>query len=851
MGEVYRARDARLERDVALKVLPSGFTEDPERLARFEREAKLLAALNHPNIAALHGLEETDGRRVLVMELAEGEDLRQRLERGPIPIDEVISIAGQVAAALDEAHEKGIVHRDLKPANVKVSDDGTVKVLDFGLAKAWAGEAVSGSAPDLSQSPTLAHTGTAAGVILGTAAYMSPEQARGRSVDKRADIWSFGVLLHEMLAGKALFSGETLSDTLAAVLRQDVRGEALPAETPPVVRRLLGRCLERDPKRRLRDIGEARIALEGTAPPEPAPTLPRRLRPPAIAAMALAAAALASAAFMAGWLLRPSTGVVRKLDVADEGIEASGAFAPVLSPSGERVLYFTKGGLRVRELDQAEARTLVGTEGARDAFWSPDGREIAFFKDDALYRVTFDGGGLQVIAQTGPAVAGAGGCWGRGGQIVYSLGHTPLFEVSARGGEPRVLLAPDAAKGEDHFHGCAFLPGGHAFVWIVHPRDAPPDTLALFDGGPRRVLLRASGEDLSHPSFSPSGHIVFGRRGAGHDGVWALPFSVARLEPTGVPLLVAPGATLPSAAADGSLLYVPARPHRPTRLVWVSRSGRSEGTAVELPDEVGGIALSRDGKRVAVAVGEAGGGEIWVADLDRGSRTQLTFDMGTAAAPAWSPDGTQIAFERNNQILVIPADGSSKARVVGRGLQPSFGVDGQTIVAHRPHPQDRRSLYEIVSLDAAGEKKPRVVLSDSVSVRYPLLSPDGRLLAYDRGDGDEVEPFLTHFPEVEGRWHVSATGGTFLRWSPDGRRLFYFAPGPGDSDEGLYEVDVRPGAAPSLGVPRLLFRLSSAGAAAGEYEVGPSGDRFLMIAREPGNSLTHLVLVQNWFAELR
>jgi len=852
MGEVFRARDTRLNRDVAIKVLPPAFARDAERIARFRREAQLLASLNHPHIAAIYGLEESDTVVALALELVEGEDLAERLRRGALPADEALAIARQVADGLEAAHEKGIVHRDLKPANVKLDAGGGVKILDFGLAKAYEGDSASPSADGFSQSPTISQQMTAAGVILGTAGYMAPEQARGKAVDKRADIWSFGVLLFEMLTGKRLFDGETIPDVLAAVLTREPAWSALPAATPSACVRLLERCLERDPRRRLRDIGEARIALETVSAPEPASARRGRLRGAALAAVALGAIGLA-----AGWLLRPSGEAIRKLDITDEQLKASGHLPPVLSPTGERILYFTAAGLRVRELDQSEARTVVASERAGDAFWSPDGREIAFFEGGALYRVTLDGGAPQLVAQTGPTVGGAGGCWGPDGRIVYSLGNTPLFEVAARGGEPRVLLAPDPARGEDHFHGCAFLPGGKAFVGVLHPLDAPPDTLFVFDDGRSREVLKLTGEGIAHLAVSPSGHIVFEREGAGQNGVWALPFSFSRLEPTGEPFLIAPGARLPSVGSDGSMAYVPGRPRRPVELIWVSRSGQREGTAVEFPDGLVGVALSRDGKRVAAAVVDAGGSDIWIADLERGSRTRLTLDAGGsagqsgAAAPSWSPEGTQIAFEQNNQILIVPADGSGPARVVGRGIQPSFGVDGRTVLAHRSRVASPRSLFEIVSLDATGEGEPRVVLSDSVSVRYPVLSPDGRLLAYDRGDGDESESFLTRFPEVDGRWQVSATGGTFLRWSPDGRRLFYVAPAPDDAGEGLFEVDVRPGAAPSLGVPRPLFRLASAGVAIGVYEVGPSGDRFLMIARTEGDGLARLVLVQSWLAAFR
>jgi len=415
MGEVWRATDTRLGRDVAVKLLPEAFAADPDRLARFEREAKVLASLNHAGIAHLYGFESValgDGTsaHVLVMELAEGEDLAARLGRGAIPVDEALAIARQIAEALEEAHERGIVHRDLKPANVKLAPDGKVKLLDFGLAKAWSEDPGSAtSSTGLSQSPTLARTGTAAGLILGTAAYMAPEQARGKPVDKRADVWAFGVVLFEMLRGRRLFEGDTVTDVLAAVVKDPIDWATLPPATPASVRRLLERCLERDPRKRLRDIGEARISLDGTVaePDEVARPLPRSR-----AALVAGGIVVAAAAATAGWWLRsPAAPALRKLDIAAEGLSVDEIHGPAISPDGRRVAYFAGRTIRVRDLDRAEARELPGTEGARDVFWSPDGAQVGFYRDESLFRLPLDAAAPVLVARTGMHVSGAGACW--------------------------------------------------------------------------------------------------------------------------------------------------------------------------------------------------------------------------------------------------------------------------------------------------------------------------------------------------------------------------------------------------------------------------------------------------------
>ena len=726
-------------------------------------------------------------------------------------------------------------------------------MLDFGLAKAWsedAGGAVASAG--LSQSPTLAHTGTAAGLILGTAAYMAPEQARGKPVDKRADIWAFGVLLVEMLRGRRLFDGDSVTDVLAAVVKDPIDWASLPAATPTRVRRLLERCLERDPRKRLRDIGEARIALEAAeaAPVEAAPRA-RGSR----AALVAAGVGLAAAAAAAGWFLRPSAApVLRKLDVAAEGLSVDEIHRPAISPDGRRVAYIAGRTIRVRDLDRAEARELPGTDGARDLFWSPDAAQVGFYRDESLFRLPLDAAAPVLVARTGIHVSGAGACWTRDGRIVFSRGNTPLFEVRAEGGEPRVLVEPNREAGDLHFHGCSVLPGDRGLLFAIHPADNPAHTIAVFADGTTRNVLSLPGETVSQPVWAPPGHVVFARSGGGRDGIWALPFSLERLAATGAPFPVVAGGSAASASADGSLAYSPGRQSRAQRLVWVSREGKVEATAAELPDEVGGVALSPDGRRIAVAVIEGGHRNIWTIDVERGTRTKLTPDLGWAGRPAFSPDGTQIAFAVNNQTFVAPADASTAPRAIGPGLHPAFTADARAIAVHLVGAEGR---FEISLLDTAGGVEARPLVKDTVSVRFPSFSPDGRFLAYFHGEGEATgnvadgNILLTRFPETTGKWQISTRGGDFGMWSPDGRRFYYVARSDKEAaDRQLMEVDVRTSPEVALGVPRPLFSLQAVGVG-NVYSPAPGGQRFLMVVEESGQTAGRLVLVQNWFEEFR
>ncbi|HXY40551.1 MAG TPA: protein kinase, partial [Vicinamibacteria bacterium] len=709
MGEVYRATDTRLDRAVALKRLPPAFASDPERLARFEREARLLASLNHPNVAQLFAFELVtleDGSRVhlLAMELVEGDGLADRLKHGALPVDEAIAIARQIAEALEAAHEKGIVHRDLKPANVRITPDGRVKVLDFGLAKAWAGDA-SGvtSAPDLSQSPTLAHTGTAAGLILGTAAYMSPEQARARPVDKRADIWAFGVVVYEMLTGRRLFEGDTVSDVLAAVLKTEPDWSLLPPSVSPSLRRLLERCLERDPRLRLRDIGEARLALEdGTGWLAPSSAAPQATQPhgggrrralswPAVALLAAASAFLA-ARWQAGRdakALQPATRLSIPLP---PGQVMSGNGGMALTRDGRTLAFAARDAsgtarLYLRELDRFEVRAVPESEGAQQPFFSPDGSRVGFFARGKLMTAGVAGGAAAPIADC--SAQPIGGTWGEDGTIVFtpalSMG---LVRVPAAGGTPKQLTQPDDGP-HGYAHGRpSFLPGGRSLVYPIWGTPAGEVRgsvlLSLEDGTSTRLT-----SSIWSTRYASSGHLLL----SGPRGIRAAAFDPAH------PGLVTPQTFVVDevystaawsdswfAVSDtGTLAYVPGDATL-GRLAWLDRDGRPS----PLSDQVSLIdpSLSPDGSRIAFQDWDD---NLWVLDLHRASRVRLTLDGdGSNAYAVWTRDGSRVVFASNRggdwDIYSVAATGGQATRLLarpGNQFPTSLAPDGSIVFTER------------------------------------------------------------------------------------------------------------------------------------------------------------------------
>ena len=879
MGEVYRATDTTLERDVAIKVLPADVARNPDRIARFRREARLLAALNHPNIAAIYGFEELDGLGFLTLELVEGEDLAERLRRGPLPMREALDVARQIAEALEAAHDRGIVHRDLKPANVKVTAGGTVKVLDFGLAKAWAGDDTSGiTTPALSISPTVAPGDTAAGVLIGTAAYMPPEQARGRTVDRRADIWAFGVVLYEMLTGQRLFAGETVTDVIAAVVMVDPDVSRLPANTPPAVRRLLRRCLQKDPRLRLPDIGSARLELtetlsgvadqdEGTGGRGPAARV--RLRPwMAIAVLALVAAA-ALAVFLAGRRSAPETAarpLIRTSLELPPGVRFGAYALPLISPDGRHVVIAGSeprqtGRLWIRRIDALAFEPVPGTEGAESAFWSPDGRNLGFVSGALVKRVAIDGSRLQTLGRLDTPFW-AGGAWGRDDTIVLSKGRrgqtdvtgATLVAVPASGGQPTPLTTLDAGRGESGHYWPRFAEDGRHLVFVVDSSTAEYRGVFIApvsSPGERRRLI----PDRSIVSFA-AGHMLFVRG----QTLLAQRFDVAARRPGGQPYAVAEGVEMWndaglgvfSASHDGVILYRPARP-RETQLAWVDRTGERLATIGE-PQLYGQLALAPDGTHVAVELPDAEGRyDIWIVELTRGVPSRLTFDPADDRDPVWSPDGSRVAFTsartKPQALFVKAVVGSSPAASLLRegpaDLYPeSWSRDGRTLFYQSSGRLAEGRTGWMWTMDA--KVAPTPILKTGFRIDELQVSPDGRLLAYASAESGRYEVYLEPLVGRREKIRVSTNGGGQPKWRGDGRELFFVSAG-----KLMAAAVTTTGSELRVGLPTALFDLEDGSEELDYYAPDGRGQRFL-VRVPPGHAASASVhAVLNWARDAR
>ncbi len=842
MGEVYRAHDPRTGRDVAVKVSSEHFND------RFDREVRAVAALNHPNICTLYDV----GPNYLVMELVEGE-----APEGPMPLDEALRIARQIADALEAAHEKGITHRDLKPANIKVKPDGTVKVLDFGLAK--LGGTPTARSED---SPTISMAATQAGVILGTAAYMSPEQARGKQVDRRADIWAFGVVLYELLTGKRLFQGEDLTDTLARV----VRDQSDLSPVPPKVRRLLERCLEKDPKKRLRDIGDVWQLLE--EPASPGGTVPsRRLGWLSWTAAALFLFSTAVFAFL--WLRAPAPETLASQFQVDP--PASTQFtspysATAISPDGRYIVFAAgKQGsatLWLRPLDSLAARPLQGTEDANMPFWSPDSKSVAYYQGGKLKRSDIVGGAPQVLCDA-VQLTSAGGTWNRDGTILF-VSAGGLFRLASSGGVPQQVTELDEGRNEGEHGYPQFLPDGNRFLYLILGIDANVQGIYVgsLDNPKQRVRIVATDWKASYVPARDGrpGYLLWMRE----QTLLAQPFDAGKLtlEGSAAPIAeeVASAASLRTAfwtSDAGVLAYRTGMAAGSTALTWFDRQGKAIGT-VGNPQGYGELALSPDGTQAAVFRRDTVGDDLWIIEFARGSSTRVTTDPGNESYPVWSPDGKQIAFSSNRgktayDLYRKPAGASGEEEVLLKDdevkIPSDWSRDGRFLLYNIL--QNRGRSSSIWVLPMIGDRKPAKYLASEFNEFGGRFSPDGRWVAYVSDVSKRSEIYVSPFPDAAASPAVlvSIDGGTLPHWRRDGKGLYYLAPG-----RKLMEVEVTPGPSFKVGVPKVLFQTPALGTnnpMGSSWDVSPDGQRFLVNAASEQQSPSPLTVLTNWQATLK
>jgi serine/threonine-protein kinase len=866
MGEVYRAEDTVLGRQVAIKVLPDEFAHDAERLARFEREAKLLASLNHPNIASIYGLEQADGKPFLVLELVEGQTLSERLKKGRVPLDETLDICRQIAEGLEAAHENGVIHRDLKPANVKATPEGKVKILDFGLAKAFHDEAVPA---DVSKSPTLTEQMTHVGVILGTAAYMSPEQAKGKAVDKRADIWAFGCVLYECLTGKRAFEGETFTETMAAILRGEPDWSALPASIPGIILLLLRQCLQRDPARRLHDIADAHfhiaegLAAEKTAATPYQPVRRSGLRqnaPWALAGLGFALAILSIILWRPWKLVAPvrteSTSLRLNIDLPAEAPLVPTGFMPLasgrpvlaFSPDGRYLAYVAWVGdhtqLYVRNMVTAETKPVAGSEDARSPFFSPDSQWLGFSAGNKLNKISVQGGVPVPLADVASLDNGA--AWGKDGQIYFNTNEGEgLYRVAASGGSAALVAAPLSTAG------CAYpeiLPNGEILIGAVN-RSGIGIVNQADPTAQRKLLLL---KNCSYPRYVPTGHLLYAVPGK----LMAIRFDLKSMRTEGTPIIVLDdlrteeeGASQFAVSADGMLVYARGEHVGVASFVWRDRHGNT--TAVGLPKRhYGPFSLSHDGRKMAYIVFDMGQQDIYVYEFG-GRETRFKYG-GLNNFPIWSPDDTSIVFTTEE-------DGISK--LYQKALEGSKGpialTQSQTNTVVWFFTPDRKQMlvgwspyYQLVPASTpAGtisNTASRIDLSQERSAYFLTIHPGGRYLAYTSTQYDRCEIFVQTFPALDWKKQVSSSGGEEGRWNPNGRELIY------RWGSRWYVIDVKLQPKPDFAVPRELFQGPYINVPGYSWDISPDGERFLLLENPAQTKpLTQLVVITNFLDELK
>ncbi|HEV2198456.1 MAG TPA: protein kinase [Bryobacteraceae bacterium] len=858
MGEVYRARDPRLNRDVAIKVSSDEFSE------RFAREARSIAALNHPNICQIYDV----GPNYLVMELVEGPTLAERIRQGAIPLEEALAIARQIGDALEAAHEQGITHRDLKPANIKIKPDGsssnpsssTVKVLDFGLAKMGGTTAARGE-----DSPTISMAATQAGVILGTAAYMSPEQARGKQVDKRADIWAFGVVLYEMLTGRSPFKGEDITDTLASVVKEQPTFE----DVPPRVRGLVKACLQKDPKNRLRDIADAKLLLEGGAGSQPAAVSQTASRKPVVwiaAAGVLTLAALALGFLAYRYVTEEPPRVLKMSVLPPEKAAFKSNSLPAVSPDGRRLAFVAtldgKDELWVRDLDSLAARALTGTDGADEPFWSPDSRSIAFFAGGKLKKIDVAGGPALTLCD---ATGGRGGTWNKDGVIVFGVFNGAIFRVPAAGGGATALTALETASGEVDHRFPWFLPDGRHFLYTAtndaHVQAEEKGAIYASDVNSknRKLVLAAD----SNAVYSPPGYLLFVRERT----LMAQPFDAGKLQTTGDAIPIAEqidsvggraAQNQFSISQNGVLAYTSGRGGG-LELTWFDRSGKATGV-LGTPNVVSWGAISPDGKTVAVERVDQGVADIWLHDLTRGAASRFTFGPRANEFPVWSPDGSHIAFysardpDRVGHPFQKATSGTGQDETLSKPLgEPptdsrvdDWSRDGRYLILETANAKTKNDVWVLPTF---GDRKPFPYLQTEFTERYGRLSPDGRWLAYTSDESKRDEIYVQSFPTPGGKWQVSTNGGERSVWSRDGKELYFVS-----LDGKMMAAEVPSGskfeARFEAGVPKPLFDARLPGGNNRWFDVSKDG-RFLIPIPAEQTANAPMTVVINWQAGLK
>jgi eukaryotic-like serine/threonine-protein kinase len=859
MGEVFQAKDQVLGRDVAIKVLPEEFARDADRIARFQREAKLLASLNHPNIAAIHGLEESGGTNFLVLELVEGQTLADRIRAGPIPVEEALKLTLQIAEALEAAHDKGIIHRDLKPANIKVTPEGKAKVLDFGLAKAFAGEQEQFN---LSNSPTLSDAATQQGIILGTAAYMAPEQAKGKTVDKRADIWAFGVVLFEMLTGQQLFSGETVSEILAAVLMKGPDFSSLPQNLHPKIVEALERCLEKEPRNRYGSISDARVDIQ-KALADPGGVF---VQPKAVAErkskwklVPWIAAAIVFGALITGvavWKLKPAE--PRQVMRFDYNLPESQQFSDLgykaiaVSPDGRQFVYSTSKGLYLRSVDELTAKLIAGTEGnTQTPFFSPDGKWIGYFSvtNQKLRKIAVNGSTPMDLCDVWQL---RGASWNEDNTIAYGQFAHDIMRVSANPGTPESIVKLKSGN----LGNPQILPDGKSILYTSDP-----------GRGPQRIMVQSlkSGETKelfsgSDARYLPTGHIIFML--PKNSNLFAILFDPYQLKATGDPVSVVEGVRQYAISDSGILAYIPgtsggAAPGR--TLVWVNRDGKEEPLSAP-PKEYWVSSISPDGKRVALHV-ISPKHDIWIWDLVRETMMPLTLDEGAGSVnPLWTLDGKRIVYTSSRENVWFgdlywrAADGTGKAEMLAsspdRGLFPSsWSKDGKTLALWEITRSPLQSDIGLLSMEGDHARKP--LLHEKYNEASPRISPDGRWMAYASDETGSYEVYVCPFSDVTGgKWQVSANGGGSPLWSRNSREVYYL------SGDAAWAVPVETEPTFKPGRPRVLFHGTFA-RRTGEvttdstlWNIGPDG-RFLMMKEAVAEAPRKINIVLNWFEELK